>query len=175
MKKSKIEALVRPAMESDMTGLAVFLTGLAGEHLDDIGIVLDTNPVLPEHAAALVHLMRDQGGSLLVAECDNMLAGILLLTPPEESDSTRSSGLTMAVAEDYRRRGIGSALLSIAQQCVKAQGLDELRLTVRRHNEPAIRLYEAFAFETIEETETCFRMRWQNKSTQATPDGAPDG
>ncbi len=175
MKRHKTRAVVRGAIESDLEGLAVLLTDLADEHLDEIGIVVDTKPVLPDHAAAILQLMRSQGGLLLVAECEKTLAGLLLLSRPEESVGTRFAGLTMAVAQDYRRRGVGSALLSSAQQSVKAQGLDELRLTVRKHNRPAIRLYERFAFETIEETERDFKMRWQSKSIQAMPDGAPEG
>ena len=115
MKEYKVRAVVREAIDSDREDLAVLRTDLADEHLDGIGIVLDTKPVLPEHAVAILQFMRGQGASFVVAVCDSMLAGILLVGHPEASAGTRYSGLTMAAAGDYRCPGVGSALLLHAQ------------------------------------------------------------
>jgi|APSaa5957512622_1039677.scaffolds.fasta_scaffold47243_3 ribosomal protein S18 acetylase RimI-like enzyme len=164
MDEHEVKPSIREATASDREGLAALLTGLADERLDDIGIVIDPTPFLPEHAGAMLQFMRSQGCSLLVAECDGLLAGFLLLTRPEECAGTHCAGVTMAVAREYRRRRVGSALLATAQQMVETQGMGGLQLTVRKHNEPAIRLYERFAFEKTDETETDFKMRWQNRA-----------
>jgi len=155
---------VHQAVEADQEGLAALLTGLADERLDGIGIVIDTTPVLPEHARAILQLLSSQGASLLVAECDGTLAGFLLLARPEKCDGKHCSGVTIAVARDYRRQGIGSALLAAAQRMVETEGVGGLLLTVRKNNEPAVGLYRRFAFEAIGETEMDLKMRWQNKA-----------
>jgi ribosomal protein S18 acetylase RimI-like enzyme len=50
------------------------------------------------------------------------------------------------VAAQARRQGIGRALLSQAVDWARAAGVRKLELHVFPHNEPAIRLYEAFGF-----------------------------
>lgn len=156
----QVKAIIREATQSDQEALAALFTSLADEHLDGIGIVFDTTPVLPEHVGTIVELMGSQGTPLLVAERGSALWGFLLLGGTEKSVATQYAGLTMAVARNRRRQGIGSALLSGAQRWAETQRLGELRLTVRRHNRAAIRLYETSGFETIGETETDIKMRW---------------
>ncbi|MBQ7597255.1 MAG: ribosomal protein S18-alanine N-acetyltransferase [Clostridia bacterium] len=52
----------------------------------------------------------------------------------------------LAVAEAFRRRGVGKALMSAAIDCCKAQGCAFLSLEVRPSNTAAVRLYEALGF-----------------------------
>ena len=154
--------IIREAVNSDREQLALLFTDLADEQLDDIGIVFDTRPVLPEHAEAILGFLKAQGGFMFIAEIKGSLCGFLLLSKPEIHKQKRFTGLTMAVAGDHREKGIGKALLSNTQERVMEKGLTEIRLTVRRHNQPAVHLYKKYGFEIIEETETDYKMRWQN-------------
>jgi ribosomal protein S18 acetylase RimI-like enzyme len=52
----------------------------------------------------------------------------------------------MAVARDWRGRGVGSALLAAAVDRAREQGLHKLSLSVFPHNEAAIALYRKFGF-----------------------------
>jgi RimJ/RimL family protein N-acetyltransferase len=52
----------------------------------------------------------------------------------------------MAVARDWRGRGVGSALLAAAVDWAREQGLHKLSLSVFPHNEAAIALYRKFGF-----------------------------
>lgn len=54
--------------------------------------------------------------------------------------------MRVAVMPDFRRLGIGRALL---EECFSANQLDAVFLDVRENNIPAIRLYESFGFEKI--------------------------
>lgn len=54
--------------------------------------------------------------------------------------------MRVAVLPDYRRLGIGRALL---EECFSANKLDAVFLDVRENNIPAIKLYESFGFEKI--------------------------
>ena len=51
------------------------------------------------------------------------------------------------VASEYRRRGVGRALLEVAVEWARASGMSKLELHVFPYNEAAIKLYEAFGFE----------------------------
>ncbi len=66
-------------------------------------------------------------------------------------DPRRSQGFswiaTIGVLPEYRRRGIGSALL---QACEERLPTPRVRLSVRRSNEAAIRLYRRFGYRTID-------------------------
>jgi ribosomal protein S18 acetylase RimI-like enzyme len=57
--------------------------------------------------------------------------------------------LGLMVAETHRRRGVGRALLEQAVAWAQGAGVHKLELHVFPHNEPAIRLYEAFGFVTV--------------------------
>jgi ribosomal protein S18 acetylase RimI-like enzyme len=52
----------------------------------------------------------------------------------------------MAVARDWRGRGVGSALLAAGIDWARERGLHKLSLTVFPHNAAAIALYRTFGF-----------------------------
>jgi L-phenylalanine/L-methionine N-acetyltransferase len=54
--------------------------------------------------------------------------------------------LGMLVARDWRRRGVGSALLRAAIEWARRDGMHKLSLTVFAHNATAIALYRKFGF-----------------------------
>lgn len=55
----------------------------------------------------------------------------------------------VAVFPQYRRQGVGRALLKIAILTADAMGTDFISLEVRKSNYPAIALYESLGFEEM--------------------------
>lgn len=55
----------------------------------------------------------------------------------------------LAVAEDFRKRNLGSALLRQGLAAVKRRGVKRVLLEVRCSNDPAIGLYAKFGFEEL--------------------------
>lgn len=53
----------------------------------------------------------------------------------------------LAVRDDFRGRGVGTALLEFVMQAGANRGAARATLEVRRSNEPARRLYERLGFE----------------------------
>lgn len=56
---------------------------------------------------------------------------------------------TFAVHPDYQSKGVGSYLLSFAEEYARANGAQSLRLDVVAGNVPAIKCYKRFGFEYI--------------------------
>lgn len=77
-------------------------------------------------------------GKLIVGWCDIF---------PAWAPAIRHRGtLGMAVLRDYRRRGIGSRLLSAALMKARGIGLTRVELEVRADNIAALQLYRKFGF-----------------------------
>ncbi|RYD90533.1 MAG: GNAT family N-acetyltransferase, partial [Sphingobacteriales bacterium] len=54
----------------------------------------------------------------------------------------------IVVDGSYRRRGVGSALLSLAIEAMRRRGAQEIALKVDMYNANAQRLYARFGFST---------------------------
>ena len=81
----------------------------------------------------------------LVAEEDGHVAGYIgSQTVCEESDM-----MNVAVHPDFRRRGIGEALVKALETELRARGSHCLTLEVRTSNAPAIALYEKLGFSRV--------------------------
>lgn len=67
------------------------------------------------------------------------------------ADLRRSEGAawiaTLAVLPEYRRKGVGRALL---KTCESQISLPRIRLCVRESNQPAIKLYQKFGYQQVE-------------------------
>jgi [ribosomal protein S18]-alanine N-acetyltransferase len=78
----------------------------------------------------------------LVAAADGKLIGSIHV----ETSRHGFGEIGMAVAREWRGRGVGSALLQAAIDWARAQGLHKLSLSVFPHNTTAIALYRKFGF-----------------------------
>ena len=91
------------------------------------------------HSDAAVFVAVDEEASMVV--------GRLSVARDPHPASGHVADLGLMVAFDYRRRGIGRALLDTAVEWAGAADIRKLELHVFPWNEPAIRLYERFGFE----------------------------
>ena len=57
----------------------------------------------------------------------------------------------LAVKKEYRRRGVGNALLQRAMEYCRASKLGKISLEVRKSNNAAVKLYSAVGFKTVGE------------------------
>ena len=56
----------------------------------------------------------------------------------------------LAVADDARRRGVGTALVRAAERWLQERGVPKVQLMVRRGNEPALAFYASLAYDDVE-------------------------
>jgi ribosomal protein S18 acetylase RimI-like enzyme len=71
----------------------------------------------------------------------------------------RTPELAIAVVPNARGKGVGSALLDSLLQRARSEGYGDISLSVDRHNEGAIALYEHYGFRQVEETPDSLTLR----------------
>lgn len=90
--------------------------------------------------------------NLKVSAPDGSLAGFVAATRGLAQD--RAWIITLGVALEHQRRGLGAYLLATAERRIKRP---YVRLTVRQGNLPAIRLYERTGYVVIERKYAYYR------------------
>lgn len=130
---SETDLDIRPAVAADRLPLALVF-GAVAEERDRIA----TEP--PVDVGARAQSWRLDG--MLVADVDGEVVGMVFL-----DRSPHGFGeIAMTVAEAWRGRGVGSALLAAAIERARAEGLHKLTLSVFARNEAAIGLYRKHGF-----------------------------
>lgn len=81
----------------------------------------------------------------LVAEVDGVVAGYV----GSQTVLDASDMMNLAVSPDYRRQGIGQALVNALVEHLQQNKVIALLLEVRVSNTPAIALYESLGFEQV--------------------------
>ena len=125
--------LIRPALEGDRLPLAVLFAAVAEER---DGIASEPPVDLAERAA------RWTLEETLVAVAAEELIGSVHIARSRHGFGE----LGMLVAQEWRGRGVGSALLVSAIESARAHGLHKVSLSVFTHNDRAIALYRKFGF-----------------------------
>jgi ribosomal protein S18 acetylase RimI-like enzyme len=124
---------IRPANEADRLPIAVLFAAVAEER-DGIA----TEPPVDVEARAASWSLEET----LVAVAGAQVVGSLHLWPRPHG----FADFGMAVAKEWRGRGVGSALLAAASDWAREQGLHKLCLSVFPHNAAAIALYRKHGF-----------------------------
>jgi RimJ/RimL family protein N-acetyltransferase len=83
----------------------------------------------------------------LVAVCDGRVIGHLHVAREDSPVTRHVASLGMAVAPDWRRSGVGTALMAEAIRWGRSVGVEKLALSVYPDNEAARRLYAKFGFQ----------------------------
>ncbi len=152
--------IIRPATLADLNECLVLDHGVATDHvwqmkLDEtesrVAIAFDTVR-LPRHMRAeyprdleqlVEHWQLDQG--FLAAEIDGEVRGYLdLIILPWQRTGLIAN---LAVERDYRRRGVGTALMIEARKWARKQGLRAIQAEVTTKNYPALCFYQKLGFQ----------------------------
>jgi ribosomal protein S18 acetylase RimI-like enzyme len=129
----EVSVSIRPARDADRLPLAVLFAAVAEER----DAIASEPPIDLEARAASWDL-----DGILVAEAEGAVVGSI------HTDVSRHGfgEVGMAVAREWRGRGVGSALLAAAIESARSRGLHKLSLSVFAHNARAIALYRKFGF-----------------------------
>ncbi len=138
---------IRPAVDEDRLPLVRIFAAVAEER-DKIA----TEPPVDVEGRAAGWILD----GTLVAIVDGQIVGSLHL----DVSSHGFGEIGMAVAREWRGRGVGSALVAAAVEEARTRGLHKLTLSVYPHNDAAIALYRKFGF--VEEGHRVKQLRRAN-------------
>ncbi|HEY2326640.1 MAG TPA: GNAT family N-acetyltransferase [Gaiellaceae bacterium] len=124
---------IRPATEADRRPLVEMFAEVVEENVG-----LGTEPPVDVDARAASWNLDNS----LVAEAEGKIVGSIHAALSRHGYAE----IGMAVAREWRGKGVGSALLSAAEEFARQNGAHKLSLDVFAHNERAIALYTKHGF-----------------------------
>jgi L-phenylalanine/L-methionine N-acetyltransferase len=136
---------VRPARAGDARSVLHLISAVASERR-----FIRTESVGRDRARRLRRSVRrpwTRERADIVAVADGRVVGHLGVEREHGPITEHVASLGMAVAREWRGRGIGSALLAEAFRWADWAGVEKLALTVYPGNEAALGLYRKFAFD----------------------------
>ena len=108
---------------------------------------------LDDSREGIARLLRRNPATSFVAGEDDRLAGVIL----SGQDGRRGYIYHMAVTEDFRRRGVATALLDRCLDALRAEGINKVALLVFRYNDAGNAFWEKQGF--TERTDVAYRNR----------------
>jgi ribosomal-protein-alanine N-acetyltransferase len=124
---------IRPARDEDRLPLAVLYAAVAEERTG-----IGAEPPVDVDARAASWTLD---GTLVAVAGDDIVGWLYVERTPFGFGE-----IGMVVAREWRRRGVGSALVMAAIEWAREGGLHKLSLSVFAHNTAAIALYRNFGF-----------------------------
>jgi ribosomal-protein-alanine N-acetyltransferase len=135
--------------------------------LGDIIPVMEINlSTLPEHYSDYFYesLLEELPEAFIVAEISGKMIGYIMCKMEHGFSNFKKLGfvkkghvVSIAVIDEYRRKGFGSALVKESINGVKIRQCSELYLEVRCSNNDAVILYEKLGFSIIQRLKAYYR------------------
>ncbi len=135
--------------------------------ISDLIPIMEVNlKTLPEHYSDYFYesLLAELPEAFLVGEIGGKSVGYIMCKTEYGFSNFKKLGfvkkghvVSVAVLNEYRRRGIGKTLVEEAIKGVKSKKCDELYLEVRCSNTEAVKLYENMGFFIKQRLKTYYR------------------
>jgi len=135
--------------------------------LSDIIPVMEINlRTLPEHYSDYFYesLLEELPEAFIVAEISGKIVGYIMCKIEHGFSNFKKLGfvkkghvVSIAVMNEYRSKGFGSALVNESIKGVKIRQCSELYLEVRCSNNDAVRLYEKLGFSITQKLKSYYR------------------
>jgi|TARA_B110000014_G_scaffold121899_1_gene83758 ribosomal-protein-alanine N-acetyltransferase len=136
------------------------------EPSDMISVMEINMKTLPEHYSDYFYesLLAEMPESFLIAENVDVYVGYIMCKSEFGFSNFKRLGfvkkghvVSVAVLDDFRGNGIGSALVEEAFKGVKEKQCDEMYLEVRCSNTDAVRLYERLGMSVLQRLKSYYR------------------
>jgi len=102
------------------------------------------------------YFLTDYNTIALAANVNNDVTGFIIAQLELDSDRLFGHIITINVAAAYRRKGIGTRMLSEIETILKQKGIGEIQLEVREDNSGALKLYQKCGYQRIGKLENYY-------------------
>lgn len=163
--------LIRQATMDDYAGLCAILDEVDALHWRALPQVFRDPGGAARSREYIASIVNDEAACLWIAEHEGQIVGVLTMVIQQARDipilvPRRCAVIdSLAVAQKYRRRGIGRALTEAATRWASGQGIDQIELHVWEFNEDARAFYQALGYRTAS------RRLWIHLDERETPTG----
>jgi len=150
-----MEIAIRPATAQDYDDLCRIIEQVDALHRENVPHIFRKADGAVRERAYILALLADEDQGIFVAEVGGQAAGFVHVavrdTLPIPILVPRRLGFVdnLAVSRDFRRLGIGRALMQEAQRWALERGATEIELNVFEFNESAIAFYRSLGYETF--------------------------
>lgn len=136
------------------------------EPADLIPVIEINLKTLPEHYSDYFYesLLAELPEAFIVAEIGGRIVGYIMCKTEHGFSNFKKLGfvkkghvVSIAVLDEYRRRGIGRVLVQESINGVRVRSCDEFYLEVRCSNGQAVALYEGLGFSIRQRLKTYYR------------------
>ena len=135
---------IRPAIEADAEPLRRYAEALFAEHLP--GIYEREKPTLEEEMEFLRSHIEPANSTMLVAEEGGRIVGVLGFLGRKLAEEAHTGSVGLSVANGYRDRGIGTALIEELFAWAPRHGITRIEIESWSNNPGATRLYKRLGF-----------------------------
>jgi len=148
------EFTIRQATAGDYDALCAIIDEVDTLHRDRMPHIFQKPPGPVRDKEYILGLLADDNVGLFVAEAEGQVAGFVHIlvrdTPPWPVLVPRRLAFvdSLAVGQEFQRRGIGRALMDRAHLWAIAKGAVDVELNVFEFNQPALAFYRALGYET---------------------------
>jgi len=149
-----MEIIIREATAGDYDALCAIIDEVDTLHRDRMPHIFQKPPGPVRDKEYILGLLADDSVGLFVAEVEGQVAGFVHAlvrdTPPWPVLVPRRRAFvdSLAVGQEFRRHGIGRALMDRAHTWAAAKGAVDVELNVFEFNQPALAFYRALGYET---------------------------
>ncbi len=146
------DVIVRSAVEKDLDRVAELWAEMIDLHHDLDGRFWQRRPDGPDiFREWMAAACEDEKRVLIVAEVDGCVAGFVHGSvsgaPSPMEDKTSAAITDVSVGFDYRGKGVGRKIMSVALARFAELGAEDVTLLAAVKNECAVGFYEALGFE----------------------------
>ena len=139
-----MEYTIRPAIETDRSGLVGVIRQVAGEKTYTVA---ESVADVVDHEEALVRESAVRSRMFFVATVGDEVVGWIHLDAPELEKLSHTAELTLGVLEEYQGHGIGGRLLDRGLAWAEENAYERVYNSIPSTNEDAIAFLEAHGGE----------------------------
>jgi ribosomal protein S18 acetylase RimI-like enzyme len=144
--ESGINCTIRQATENDFDCIISNINSIAEErvHIANEGFKGDFN------AKRFKEFIKHSYGIdsiFFVAEINSKIVGDINVNIGRLQKDKHTASFGMGIIKEYRKMGIGSALVEDALKWIKEKGIEKISISVFSSNEAALSLYEKYGFK----------------------------